>query len=207
MKKICNLYLKIANTNLDRIFCVIICLICFFNASYLSSVFFVETENDFKTGYYIGAVNMKNGNGYTNDDGDLITHWPPGYSIYLAPIVSSSIENSMNRIRIANGFLAMLWAFLLIQIFKKTISQIPTFIPLGFSVLWAPMLAIGNPILSELLFATILTLSIYILLILFSKTKTYSQLLLSALYGGLMGFAILTKTLGVLIFLFASLAF
>lgn len=203
MKKIFNLYLKIANTNLDRIFCIIICSICFFNASYLSSVFFIETENDFKTGYYIGAVNMKNGNGYTNDKGDLITHWPPGYSIYLAPIVSSSIESSMNRIRIANGFLAMLWAFLLIQIFKRTIPKIPPFIPLGFSVLWAPMLAIGNPILSELLFATIITLSVYLLLLLLSKIKTFTQILLSAVYGGIMGFAILTKTLGVPIFLFA----
>ena len=203
MKNIFNLYYKIANTNLDRIFCIIICLICFFNASYLSSVFFIETENDFKTGYYIGAVNIKNGNGYTNNDGDLITHWPPGYSIYLAPIVSSSIESSMKRIRIVNGLLAMLWAFLLIKIFKKIIPKIPTFIPLGFSVLWAPMLAIGNPILSELLFATILTLSIYILLLLFSKTKISSQILLSAVYGGLLGYAILIKTLGIPIFIFA----
>ena len=107
-------------------------MICFFNASYLSSKFFLDTENDFKTGYYIGALNIKNGNGYTNNEGELITHWPPGYSIYLAPVVSSSLENSMSSIKIVNGLLAILWAFLLIKIFKKTIPKIPAFIPLGF---------------------------------------------------------------------------
>ena len=178
-------------------------MICFFNASYLSSKFFLDTENDFKTGYYIGALNIKNGNGYTNNEGELITHWPPGYSIYLAPVVSSSLENSMSRIKIVNGLLAILWAFLLIKIFKKTIPKIPAFIPLGFAVLWPPMLAIGNPILSELLFATIITFSIYILLLLFAKKKTISQILLSVIYGGLFGFAILTKTLGIPIFLFS----
>ncbi|MCD4731621.1 MAG: hypothetical protein K8R74_13535, partial [Bacteroidales bacterium] len=203
MKKLFNIYYKIDKTNLDSIFCIAICLICFFNASYLSSIFFIDTENDFKTGYYIGALNIKNGNGYTNNDGELITHWPPGYSIYLVPIVSSSPESSISRIKIVNGFLAILWAFLLIKIFKKSIPKVPTFIPLGFAVLWPPMLAIGNPILSELLFATIITLSIYILLLLFNKKNTISPIFLSISYGILFGFAMLTKTLGIPIFLFS----
>lgn len=198
-----NIYNRINRTNLNLIFCVLICLICFFNASYLSSIFFTDTENDFKTGYYIGALNIKNGNGYTNNVGELITHWPPGYSIYLTPIVSSSLESSMVRIKIVNGLLSILWAFLLIKIFKKSMPTIPAFVPLGFAVLWPPMLAVGNPILSELLFATIITLSIYILFFLFDKKSRISLILLSIAYGVLFGFATLTKTLGIPIFLFS----
>jgi 4-amino-4-deoxy-L-arabinose transferase-like glycosyltransferase len=202
MNRLINIYNKIYNTNLNRIFCLAICLISCFNASYLSSKFFKNTETDFKTGYYIGAVNIKNGNGYTNNDGELITHWPPGYSFFIAPFVSSSLESSMNRIKIVNGLLSILWVFLLFKIFKKSIPKVPTFIPLGLAVFWPPMLAIGNPELSELLFATIITLSIYILFFLFSKKNAITLIFLSVSLGVLFGFAVLIKTLAIPTFLF-----
>lgn len=202
MKNFEILYEKIKKKQFNWAICIVFCLLSGFNTVYFSSKFFSHPISDFENGYHIGAYNLKNGQGYTNSSGQLITHWPPGYSIFIMPFISSDREISAKRLRIVNGFLSVVWIILLFIIFRKILSNTPTFVPLGLAVFWPPMLAIGNPELSELLFATIITLSIYALIHLLSSNKPIKTWLISILAGFLFGYATLIKTLAFPSFLF-----
>jgi hypothetical protein len=197
-----NMYIYLNSQKLNITICLVICLLSFLNPLILAPKLFTQPNSDFIYGYYTGALNIKNGNGYTDKEREFITHWPPGYSIFISPFVSSDFKSSVKSITLVTSFLALFWVYLLFKIFKKVIPAIPTFIPLGLAVLWPPMLAIGWPQLTAMLFSTLVALSIYVILLLLNSKNHLKLSILSVSLGVILGFAVLVRTIAIPVFLF-----
>lgn len=162
----------------------------------LSSTPFQGIHSDFKNGYYIGALNLHEHGSYTDSEGNLITHWPPGYSLYIAPFVTDDIEETFGRLKWLSVATLTAWVLVVYLLIRKILCQFPPYIPLGLCVLWPPMIALGNPGYSYLLLALLVSSAFLLLGKLFElKKMTVKSILLSTVVGVLFGMAGLTKTI------------
>ena len=119
----------------------------------LSSKLFQGIHHDFKNGYYIGACNLREHGSYADNEGNLITNWPPGYSLYIAPFVTGDIEETFNRLKWLSAVTMTAWVLVVYLLIRKILYQYPPYIPLGLCVLWPPMIALGDPGYCALLMA------------------------------------------------------
>lgn len=157
-----------------------------------------EIHPDFREGYHPGAVNIHSGHGYVDDSGEFITAWPPGWSVFISPWVVSDAWGSVERLRVVSGLLAIVWVLTLAFLAKLVSPRISILIVLGLAVFWPPMWALGDPMGSDMLFATISTLSVYFLVRLYHLRPSVTGRTVSLTVGGglLFAAAALTRTIG-----------
>jgi hypothetical protein len=169
--------------------------------------FFSKIHPDFVNGYYPGALSLQQGLGYLDAKGKSITHWPPGYSVFIMGFVNEDLNDSISRLRSVSGFLAIFNTVLLAIISFKIVPRIQMWIILPFLVLWPPVLPMLSPLGSELLFTVILNLSILLLIASpESSGRRFPLFIIILAVGILMGFLGLTRTIGLSVFISALIA-
>lgn len=166
---------------------------------------------DFLDGYHPGAVGIQQGRGYVDGNGDLITHWPPGYSLIISPFVTPDAVASLKRLRYLSGFLAAGWVMLVSVIAGQVLRRSWRVVGVGLATLWPPLLALGDAGSSEMLFSVLLALSVVLAVKLCSDSWRSQQttgriLLVAGLLGLSLGLASLTKTTGLSLALMILLA-
>lgn len=135
--------------------------------------------------YIETSRNIKLGNGVVDDKGELVNHWPPGYSLILAGfsfIFNSEIIESAKYLNTISYFLFGLIMFL---IFKELrIKQVPSIFLLLFLMSSRPITEylIIN---SESVFVTILSIMVW-LFIKWINRKQMIFLLFSGLFCGIL---------------------
>ena len=162
---------------------------------------FQTIHYDFREGYYPGAFNLKNGDGYLDNQGQWITHWPPGYSLFLMFFVTSEIQETYTNLRWSMGALAVLNVILLYRIIRQILPTLPVTLLLPLVVFWPPLIPMLSPGGSELLFMVLVNFCIFLLLKVSDSPVLNAKSILFLLVTGLfLGLAALTKTIGVAIF-------
>ena len=185
-----------ANQRTNTFFLVVIWVGTITASILLSSTPFQSIHDDFKNGYYIGALNLHEHGSYTDSEGNLITHWPPGYSLYIAPFVTDDIEETFGRLKWLSAATLAIWILVVYLLIRKLLHHIPPYIPLGLCVLWPPIIALGNPGYCALLLALLVSIAFLLLDSVVKLNKmTVKSLLLSIVVGVLFGMAGLTKTI------------
>ncbi len=151
---------------------------------------------DFLHGYQPGALSLWRGEGYLDHQGQAITHWPPGYSLLIAPWVAQDPLASMVRLRWFSGVLGVLHTLLLAGLCRRLLRRKRLCWVLPCALLWPPLLALTNPALSEQSFAVLATAAASLLVRLDNAQGGRQTLLLAMGAGLLLGAATLVKTLG-----------
>lgn len=155
---------------------------------------------DFIDAYYPGARAMAAGEGYRDSQGEFITHWPPGFSAFMVPFVQDSARDTYQVLRWVVGVLAALHAVLVYGLTRRFFDRAPAVLTTGIAVLWPPQLALGDPSGSEMLFATLTVGAMLLLLRAGDKAlRIQEYALLGGGIGLLLGYGMLTKTLGIVV--------
>jgi hypothetical protein len=66
---------------------IVVCIIVFVVSLYGVDQFFAGIHPDFLKGYHPGALSIRESGEYLNLAGKFNSHWPPGYSVFISPIV------------------------------------------------------------------------------------------------------------------------
>lgn len=150
----------------------------------------------------MGAQNILEGKGFTNNEGNLINHWPPLFSLLLA-LVSAAIQKDL----VFSGMiLNAIMVFAISLIFYKILKllKISKWVSIFgvFILLFSAPMKVFLWFLSEGLFSVLLLSSLYLIL---KWEKTRDPLVLS-LAGILNGLFMLTRHAGMSFFIAFSLS-
>jgi hypothetical protein len=168
----------------------------FVSARWVAGRGFEDVHPDFREAYYPGAVGIRRTGAYIDGAGRLITHWPPGYSLLIAPFVTDAMETTLARLRWVHAALAVLWVLALSGLIRKAVPAARVGVLLSLAVFWPPMLGIGQPGYSELPLAVSLAGAAWLFAELLAQVRlTGRGVALACLTGGLFGLAALIKTL------------
>lgn len=157
---------------------------------------------DFLNGYWPGALSLRDGLGYRTAAGAFISHWPPGFSLFIAPWVSEDLVATARTLTHVNSALGVIWVLIVASLSKRLASTVSLWLTLPLA-LATPLLVLSSPQISEMLFAVstigalmLLTNGFAVLAKPGSPWKG-SALIVSA--GVVFGYAALVKTIGVVI--------
>ncbi len=118
---------------------------------------------DFLGVYLPGALALRSGAGYLGADGAPISHYPPGFSLLIAPWADADPQRALASLRWLAGAEAGLWVVLLAWLATRVVPRVSLLMALPVIALWPSLLAIGNPTNSELPFTVLLTLAMCLL--------------------------------------------
>jgi 4-amino-4-deoxy-L-arabinose transferase-like glycosyltransferase len=98
-----------------------------------------------------------------------------------------------------SGFLAIAWVVAVAHLMKLLIPRVSMTVALGIAVFWPPMLAMGDPTRSEMLFTVLLTVAAYLLARLYRHwpRSIFATATLTIAAWSALGAAALTKTSGI----------
>ena len=158
-----------------------------------------EIVPDFVSGYHPGALGIQKGAGYVDQSGELITRWPPGMSTFISPWVVDNVRESAQRLRFVSGFLAVAWVVVVAYLMRLLLPRVSILVALPVAVFWPPMLAMGDPTRSEMLFTVLLTVAAYLLACLYRcrPQSIFNTMALTIAAWSALAAAALTKTSGI----------
>jgi hypothetical protein len=189
-----------------RLWIAVISLLAYLTAAVIASDFLGQyPSSDFTGGYHPSAIALREGRGYLDAQGKFLTAFPPGYSLFILPWVTEDPHQSAQHLRHVSGVLAVLWVLMLAWLAKRLLPRLAVWLVLVPAVFWPPMLAIGNPSLSEMFYTVLVTATVCVLVVLAESAEGRGWLMAAAA-GTLIGLATLTRTLGLSVFGAALLA-
>lgn len=180
---------KITHNKFSTIFILLIIVINF--ASNYSAIFDRKINLNGDNIYYFSLGKaLSDGKGYTNTmflTETKHTHFPPGYSLFLAAFMKVFPDNII-AVKLLNGFLLLATAVLLFFLIRKITKNVILALCVALlSCMQASILDFSTMMMSEMLFMFVTSLCIYLAILLnerslFIKKHTFNYILLFLLF-------------------------